>query len=83
MSKLPSSSTSGCVSIFAIAHRRGRFVTFLLQPTASTAARPSLASHEQRRGLPGLARAAASDEAAGTREKVTEKFEQQGNYSSD
>ena len=78
MSKLPSSSTSGCVSIFAIAHCRGRFVTFLLRPTASMAARPSLASHERRRGLPGLLRAAARDEAAGTRDKVTEKFEQQG-----
>ena len=78
MSKLPSSSTSGCVSIFAIAHRRGRFIIVLLRPTASTAAQPSLASHEWRRGLPGLVRAAARDEAVGTGEKVTEKLEQQG-----
>ena len=69
MSKLPSSSTSGCVSIFVVAHRRGRFVIVLLRPTASTAAQPSLASHEWRRGLPGLVRAAARDEAVGTREK--------------
>lgn len=53
-----------------------RFVAVLLRPTASAAAQPSLASHERRRGLPGVVRAAARDEAAGAGEEVTEKLEQ-------